>query len=275
VRSDNLKVINGAAVGAWIKPRLGGDFGTVTLEVPRGFEAYARVFHPAFDPQGNPVSWAKVANACGTIPHRQMQWHAILGLDEVDQLGDSYGPNDPNRPKWAGSNPQTGAMDLDKLDVLCKILASHTVDPERYCFGLCTIQGWEESLPADDLQPLLRLPDGRDYIVLCGPLSAVDQITFDWSGPPHMTFGARNMSERGLATPASSRFWRRGAPNLMWPLDHSSFVASEVDFDSTLVGGSATLVDAIVASPELEAWQVAPDDSLASDADQINHPIGA
>jgi hypothetical protein len=59
-------------------------------------------------------------------------------------------------------------------------------------------------------------------------------------------------------------------PNLIWPADHSWFVASEVDFDSTLVGGSAELVETIVQCPALEAWQVEPTDSLAIDADKIN-----
>lgn len=270
VESNDLTVIDGAAAGAWITPRLGGEFGAVTLEIPKGFQAYARIFHPASDPAGRPVRWAEVAKMCGTIPHPEMQWHAILGLDEVDQLGDAHSPNNPYRPKWTGSNPPTGAMDLNTFDALCKILASHTVDRRRYRFGLCTIQGWEESFSAEELQPLLRLPNDRDFIILCGSLSAVDQIKFDWSGSPRVTFSARRKTERGRPTPASSSFWRREAPNLMWPLDHSSFVASEVDFDSTLVGGSATLIDAIVKSPELEAWQMAPDNSLAADADTVN-----
>jgi hypothetical protein len=64
-------------------------------------------------------------------------------------------------------------------------------------------------------------------------------------------------------------------PNLIWPADRSWFVVSEVDFDSTLVGGSAELIKAIVESPALEAWQVEPTDSLAFDADKINGASGA
>lgn len=60
-----------------------------------------------------------------------------------------------------------------------------------------------------------------------------------------------------------SFFRRRHAPNLIWPADRSWLVASEVDFDSTLVGGNAELIDTIVESPKLEAWQVEPTDSLA------------
>jgi hypothetical protein len=41
MHSDDLEVIDGAAAGAWIKPRLGAEFGAVTLQVPKGYEAYA------------------------------------------------------------------------------------------------------------------------------------------------------------------------------------------------------------------------------------------
>lgn len=50
--SDDLEITDGAVAGAWIRPRLGGEFGAVTLQVPQSFEAYARVFHPARDREG-------------------------------------------------------------------------------------------------------------------------------------------------------------------------------------------------------------------------------
>jgi hypothetical protein len=67
-------------------------------------------------------------------------------------------------------------------------------------------------------------------------------------------------------------FLQRDAPNLIWPADKTWFVVSEVDFDSTLVGGSGKLIEAIVESSELEAWQMEPGDSLLADADRLNVP---
>jgi hypothetical protein len=51
--------------------------------------------------------------------------------------------------------------------------------------------------------------------------------------------------------------------NLFWPADRSWCVATEVDFDSTLVGGDTALIAAILAAPELEVWEVEPSDDLA------------
>lgn len=271
--SHDLTITDGAKAGAWINPKLGGEFGAVSLQVPKGFESYARIFHPASDPKGHPVSWAEVAKDRGTIPHREMQWHAILGFADAEGRGGSRSPDDPNGAKWVGSDPPTGAMDIETLDALCEILVIHTIDPAHCFFGLCTIQDWEDSFSADELQPLLALPDGRDHIVLAGPLFAVNQIAYDWSKSTsiEMTSISRQ-AEKPMLTPDQSEYLRREAPNLIWPADESWFVASEVDFDSTLVGGTDKLIKAIVESSKLEAWQVEPSNSLAINADKINSP---
>jgi hypothetical protein len=49
-------------------------------------------------------------------------------------------------------------------------------------------------------------------------------------------------------------------------------VVSEIDFDSTLVGGQNDLIDKVLRCDDLEAWSVGPLDSLACDGDMINQP---
>ncbi len=67
----------------------------------------------------------------------------------------------------------------------------------------------------------------------------------------------------------------RRSPQLTWPSDHAWCVATEVDFDSTLVGGSHDLITAVVADRALEALPIDPDGRLTSDTDTINDPDGA
>ncbi|MGE5603368.1 MAG: hypothetical protein ACM30E_09970 [Nitrososphaerales archaeon] len=252
MQTGNLKITDGAAAGAWVAPRLGGEFGAVTYHVPKGYEAYARIFHPAgYSDEGRPKRWAEVAEAMRTTAHREMQWEALVAGSG-----------------WYGDEPLPGEMDFFDLDALCEILAARTADPSQCYFGLCTIQGWLDSLPAAYLRPFLRLPD-RDYIVLAGPVRAIGQLTRDWSGSGSLR--SVFVVPCGESADLSGEDWgRREVPNLIWPEDRSWFVVSEVDFDSTLVGGSAELIKAIVESPALEAWQVEPTDSLAIDADKIN-----
>jgi hypothetical protein len=256
----DLKLADGPAVGKWIRPRLHGEVGGVADLVPEGFEAYARVLHPASDQEGNPVRWAAVADALGTTAHREMQWHALVGSSDPDGLVDSG---------WKGRVPSVGEMEAPDMDALCEVLAAHTAPGASCFFGLCTIQLWEEQF---DARPhLLKLPLGRDYVVLSGPLEAVGQIVFDLTKSGASTISlAAYKGEGPLPEPDPSLFVRRQSPNLIWPEDCSWFVASEVDFDSTLVGGRAQLVDDIVGSAKLEAWKVGPTDSLTADADKVN-----
>jgi hypothetical protein len=166
-----------------------------------------------------------------------MQWHALLGHSSSEVRTDTDA-------EWLGTNPAVGALDTDEFDALCGILQNHSADTSRCFFGLSVIENWLERFSADEMKPLLKLPCGRDYIVLTGPLSAVDQLRQGPFGP--------------------------AVPNMMWPFDRSWLVIGEVDFDSTLIGGSAGMVQAIVESPALEALVVKADTSLAADADKIN-----
>jgi hypothetical protein len=56
----------------------------------------------------------------------------------------------------------------------------------------------------------------------------------------------------------------------MWPADHSWFLGTEVDFDSTLIAGSTALIDAVLDAPDLEAMPVEPSDSLGISGDTVN-----
>src|SRR4029078_4879654 len=96
---------------------LGGDFGAVTLQVPKGYEAYVRIFHPAGPAGGKSIRCAEVAEAMGRTAHREMQWESLIA-------GSS---------EWDGQAPDTGSMDVDDLDALCEILAAHTSNPD-HCY---------------------------------------------------------------------------------------------------------------------------------------------
>ena len=224
---DSYTVIDGVASGSWIKSRLDAQIGSVTETVPKGYEAYARILHPASDIEGKLVRWATVAEEQGKIAHREMQWHTLIG--STDRTG----------------APSLGEMDLDELKVMCEILVTQTLDPGNCFIGFCDIWAWVDKQfpPQHRRQRMLELPLGRNYVVLHGPLST-----------------AGEMGDGGLKRP----------PSLIWPGDHSWFVASEVDFDSTLVGGNSKLIEAVVRSAGLEAWQMEPTDSLAADADKVN-----
>jgi hypothetical protein len=101
--------------------------------------------------------------------------------------------------------------------------------------------------------------------VFAGPLSAADEVGYESS-----EYGAAALIDgRWERVPPTPR-WFSQPPNLIWPADRSWFVQSEYDLDSTLVGGSRELVESLMASPELETWEVERSDSLEAWADKIN-----
>ena len=257
-----LCVVDNIGPAEWIAPRLGGQFGAVGLTVPRSYPAYARICHPAVNKVGEPVSWSDVAEATGRRPHALMQWHAIVGSPDYLNMRGSL---------WDGANPCRGDLAHSALTVLCDRLAEDARG-ELDCYfclwegyGGLDEYGWLEAtapprssvddrdrriFTLDEIgrsRSRLRLPS-RDYVVLAGPLR-----------------GALRIGSFSLGI-----FWPQ-SPNLFWPANRAWCVASEIDFDSTLVGGSTRLIEAILNTPELDTWPVGPDDSLAYDADKLNH----
>ncbi len=232
-------------------------------------------------PQRAGLTWAQVCQRTGRTPHALMQWRAIT---TPAPTGDA--PSQTRLPVtdeglWEEVSVQEGTLEPAALTALLDVLAPFTGEQEC-CHALWEGYGWltgsssftvfayadsEGGPPPPPPQPApvpvpvpvpvqlrralaaprLSLP-GRDYLLLAGPLRAAlamgDQVTGDWFDPQ--------------------------SPNLLWPLDRSWCLVSEIDFDSTLIGGSTELIEAVLAAPGLEAWEVTEGDDLGLFADTLN-----
>ena len=202
----------------WIVERLHPFAQDVGSIVPEGFEAYARVFHPAH--RGDePVRWAEVATWSGRIVHAEMQWHRIAG-----------GRGDPP----FDSSPSTGALAVVPAADLVDLLSPA---PD------CWFAVWEGFGGFDyPAAPKVEVP-GRRYFLYRG--SIIDALAF--VDHPH-----------------------RRTPQWWWPVDRSWFVSSEIDLMETYVGGSAELINRILAEPCLEALPARISDRFTHDADLLN-----
>jgi hypothetical protein len=219
------------SVADWIAERLHPPLGTVGYVVPHGFAAYARVLHPVeAGAAGPPMTWEQVCRITGRHAHALMQWNAITGSPAVT---DSAG-------EWRGGDPRPGSLAPSALVALIDVLAPAAVGQD--CFhALWEGWGWV------DARASMHLPH-RAYLLFRGPLPAA--LDMGWR-------------------PSADQFWPQ-SPSLIWPADRSWCVSTEVDFDSTLVGGPADLIEAVLAAPTLEAWPVEPDDDLTMYADVRN-----
>ena len=273
----------------WIPGRLNGFAENVGSVVPTGFEAYARIFHPATTGAQHPgidVRWSEVAAAAGRIVHPEMQFHAIA----------TPVPNRPAEPaQWDGL-PKDGTLSARQLRALVEILPAHTTTPNT-CW-MCLWEGygyntavwltavaspprrpgqmaWFRRLSIGSRKKNRGLPGRPDQ----NPSPHVDPEFRDrMSGPPRFAElceiakrvslpGRDYLLFKGTVTQAEG--WGDG-PNLWWPEDRMWCVASEIDFPYTYVGGSRELIEEILCHPALEALPATLDQGINYASDGVN-----
>ncbi|MFH8369944.1 hypothetical protein [Streptomyces sp. NPDC018031] len=220
-----LRVQRHLTPARWLVRRLSRDgrFGTVAAVCAPGFEAYARILHPA-RLGTEPVRWDRVAPLHGRTVSAATRWHELIGL--TDRL--MYRNDDtPAVPGVWDEHPDEGPTPPDVARALVPVLSRHTGTADRCWFGL-----WEGYGHYDwDGVPVFATP-GRDEILLAGALEDADSPARDTGGvPPEL-------------------------PDLWWPQDRAWCVGGDVDLVSTYVGGSAACVAELLATPGLEAYEV-------------------
>jgi hypothetical protein len=268
--------------GSWLRPLL--DTGGQDLNVvPRGFPAYARVFHPArrdrpTGEDGRPVTWTEVARAFGKTMHPSAQYHRLIGpkAGERQEVLDSSG--------WRYSEPDQGNLAVHILGPAATVLCRHTTTPASGVAAVWEGGGFTGSagyrpltavrgrlpailgkltaahrsgaglLPAKTMKnSRLSLP-GRDYFLFAAAPRAFTDRTWiqvaPWNRDPH---------------------WPQ-SPNLLWPEDKVWVMVSEIDFDSTIVAGSPGLIADLIDDPQIEAVQIHEGADLTSNADKVNRP---
>ncbi|MFG2501074.1 hypothetical protein ACGFSB_23040 [Streptomyces sp. NPDC048441] len=215
------------APARWLEQRPRGEarFGTVAGVGAPGFDAYARIVHPALLGT-EPVRWDQVAAVYGRSVSALTRWHELIGVKDPLQYRNDDPPAVPG--VW-DEHPHEGPTPADVARTLISVLSRHTRTPDRCWYGL-----WEGYGHYDwDGTPVFHTP-GRDEILLSGPLDDADSpASPDLHG----------------VTPE--------IPDLWWPDDRAWCVAGDVDLVSTYVGGSAACVADLVATPGLEAFAVA------------------
>lgn len=152
--------------------------------------------------------------------------------------------------QWAGVQPgfdgNRGSSDVDPEEgtlpaaTLAAVLEHCPADGDVTYAVWHGWGGWTDDCPDSALMPGWG---GRPYRLFTGPKGPVTR----WPGLRHDQ-----------------------APNLAWPPDRSWCLATEIDFDSTLVACSHEVAAAILADGRLEAFEVRYDDDLSWYGDTVN-----
>jgi hypothetical protein len=236
--SSGVTAAESSAPGGWLKDRLypiRRSSGTqVCSVIPDGFDAYARVLHPAR--QGSDaqvgVKWSEVAAWSGRVVHPEMQWKSISQPRTEPESG----------PPWT-YEPDVGVCPTDVLLPLVEIMRKYS-SGEDGCWA-CVWEGWGGIGDAFPEVPRVDLP-WRSHLLLWVPFEILTEGIFGGVGAARIS------------------------PSLWWPRDKRWCVATEVDFAWTYVGGSHSCIDAILSDAQLEALVTSPQHRGDFQSDQIN-----
>jgi hypothetical protein len=248
----------------WIAPRLasGQDEYTITLVVPAGFEAYARVLHPVQTPDNGDrlvrlVRWADVAAWSGMPLRPDAQFHSIALPPTV--------PGGP--PPYGSQGPQEGSLYPPDAEALAAIARDWTTTPQDCWFCVWDGFGWDGDstvavLTEAGQPPEIMTEPRRDPVP--GPVREGPRVHL-----PHRDyFLYQGPVEAVVALARLDGTWGQ-SPNLWWPADLAWCVASEIDLPWTYVGGPRALIDAILADDRIEALPAAPDDPIGRVEDWV------
>lgn len=285
------------ARGAWLADRLVERAGDMHLVVPRGFDAYARVFHPidadrpvdatwadvarvgrerSWEFERRAASWSEVAEASGATAHPLMQWGAITQgrLETISAVGFV------GQSGWRYGEPIPGHPAAGCVAALADALAPQTSTPSA---GVAAVwEGWGGLFDAGR-RFLSFLPDGEAgvaaphaLVVPAPPLGRDIRLgpRLSLPGRDHVLFDAGvddfAASDWPARAPWVQNDWWPECPSLVWPDDHAWVVVSEIDWDSTIVAGSRAAIDAVLAASGIEALEIPEGADLSSRGDTIN-----
>lgn len=252
-------VVDGSEICDWLRANLSDDRGTVGNVVPPFYPAYCRILHPVHGRDGTTLRWDEIPVPMGRVVHPLVQWESLVGSASTSLL-DLF-------------PPRRGRLPPDAFTELCAILMDEHRQVEwLFAFWL----GWAWSAP-------LRGADDQDHEAHTGAAAETVHLgssvlsTNDLRRPVCDLGGGREYRVMRAAAETGYSFGDpRGpwgglsTPNMLWPDDRSWFVGTEIDFDSTIVGGPEPLVERLLSCRMLETWRVEDDSVLRQDGDVVN-----
>src|SRR5688500_8645338 len=159
---DGLTLQRDVSPARWIEDALAGTpWATVRSLVPAGFEAYARVLHPAHRRHGDqrypswtPVRWSELAAKNGGTMRRLVQFDRIGGIGTRYDRGPAVRPGEP--PEIDA--PLIGSLPFELVAPLVSVLGTSTGTAETCWFCVWHGYGWLPMLEGHEGLPTVRTP---------------------------------------------------------------------------------------------------------------------
>ena len=143
-------------------------------------------------------------------------------------------------PTW-GFPPLEGSFPFDQSRAISELLGEFTSTPNRCYYCIWEGNGYIDGSLYSSAR--VRVPH-RDYLLFSGHIDTV------MSFPPEFLWGL--------------------LPNIWWPEDRAWCVATEIDLESTYIGGTDECIERILNCPDLEALPTQLEARVDSGGDTIN-----
>lgn len=225
LRERGFEIVSDTSVADWASRRQSGDLYRVDFQVPAGFEKYCRILHRVHGP-----------SADGDLSDSFLPWS-----DYAQSVGLAIRPETRwyeiarRDPRLRGISPDVGGLDEISgpayLEFLSKRLPAEAPVFAGYWDGIQPLH-----LPGRSY-PTARL-GLREHVLFRVPLAALTDAF-------HLEAG-----------------FLFDFPALLWPEGRSWYLSTDVDYNSTLVGGSKEFIDALLAHEPIEALPIGPDVDL-------------
>lgn len=219
----------------------------VSSLVPVGYGSYTRILHPAENQGGREVTWREVAAEHGGTCVPTSSFSAAMGMNARSS-------------DWAGLEPEVGKLPLVQLRRLMSTLADLSSSTQR-----CWSAVWDGYgvLPERIRRHVALRRPGRAYIVFQTALMDVAALSYELANddlPPSLGWdGAETVR---VGDDVQVRRLTAQSPNVWWSSDGTWWIATEVDADSTIVGGPVNLGRALRATASLECLPLTVNDEL-------------
>lgn len=277
-----MRALDSTERGDWLLARAGA-WATVGGVAGDGFDAYARILHPLQAWHGDDVEetarwcWAEVARRNGRTMHPLVQWNSLTDFEKRLEFDDG----------WRVGQSEEGQLAVDLLAALAEHLGRATRSPDETTAAIWN--GWGELHP-DSMGIIVLLSDDtlesdRAHLEAEARKRKLDEmratVTSEVaaivdSGPLFAWPGREMLLLQTSLAELSDLDWPEAGgvagvmPQMLWPADRSWVVASEIDWDSTIVAGSRALIDAVLADERFESFEVQAVSDLSWDGDTVN-----
>jgi hypothetical protein len=238
-----MKFLNPVRADMWWSAE-GLPFGSVAWLIPNSdiYPAFTRIFHPVPRRSGlGEGSWRGLSVEAGLVWHSQVQFAHLSKSEEY---------NDP----WLGN------LGYHRLHRLTQIL--RRAEDARCVVALWEGDSWISSRVREDV-------DSEHVGIDAGAWDQAARLAcpnrrtfrlFESSLPDVSNFGVRQA------------MFTQKQPTILWAADHSFTLATDPDYDSTILASDRDIQAEVLRDNDLEALGIDAGGSLLANADVLNSP---